>query len=201
MYMDDKCQEEYEPSLVAPIEGIPCQTECDPGEYLAIDTLERTFSCRKCPKNTYSPGGGFSIDGDFGQWTSALSSQSPLLKNSYLRMTCYKYSWFMWLQDECKTCGSGKDGKALECGEATARDTSVAFQTVVRVYFVKKGKVEFLYRKDSTKEKDGWVSGIFSFYVDDTDVLDDNSITDDPNEWKYFSYEVQPGMQELTFIY
>lgn len=71
----------------------------------------------------------------------------------------------------------------------------------MRLFFVKKGKIEFLYRKDSTKEKDGWVSGVFSFFVDDTSVVDDGSLTDDPEEWKYFSYEVFPGMKDVSFIY
>jgi len=39
---------------------------------------------------------------------------------------------------------------------ASARDTSAAFETTLKLYFVKQGKVEFLYKKDSTKEKDGW---------------------------------------------
>ena len=71
----------------------------------------------------------------------------------------------------------------------------------LRLYFVKKGKVEFLYKKDSTKEKDGWVSGFFSFFVDNVSVLDDSVVNDDPTEWKYFSYDLFPGMKELSFIY
>lgn len=87
------------------------------------------------------------------------------------------------------------------CGDADARDTSVAFETVMHFYFVKKGKVEFLYTKDSTVEKDGWVSGIFQFYVDETAVLEDSDLNDDPDEWKYFSFDVYPGMTELSFVY
>ena len=89
----------------------------------------------------------------------------------------------------------------MHCGEAKARDTSVAFETDMKLYFAKKGKIEFLYRKDSTKEKDGWISGFFSFYVDGNSVLDDSKVNDNPNEWKHFSYEVLPGMRDLNFIY
>lgn len=89
----------------------------------------------------------------------------------------------------------------MECGEASARDTSVAFEMAMRLYFVKKGKIEFLYRKDSAKEKDGWISGLFSFFVDDVSVIDDSTLTDDPNEWKYFSYDIFPGMKDISFIY
>ena len=66
----------------------------------------------------------------------------------------------------------------------------MAFETIMKLYFVKNGKIEFLYRKDSTKEQDGWVSGIFSFYADDTSVLDDNDLEDNHDDWKYFSYDV-----------
>ena len=82
-----------------------------------------------------------------------------------------------------------------------ARNTSVAFEAIFKVYLVKKGTIEFLYRKDSTQETDGFVSGFFSLYVDETSILDDNNLNDDPNEWKYFSYDVYPGMKELSFIY
>lgn len=66
---------------------------------------------------------------------------------------------------------------------------------------MKRGKIEFLYRKDSVLEKDGWNSGVFSFFVDDTSVLDDSNVNDDPLEWKEFSYDVFPGMAEISFIY
>lgn len=66
---------------------------------------------------------------------------------------------------------------------------------------MKKGKIEFLYSKDSTKEKDGWISGIFSFFVDDSAVLEDNTLNDNSDEWKYFSIDIYPGMHDLSFIY
>jgi hypothetical protein len=37
--------------------------------------------------------------------------------------------------------------------------------------------------------------------VDETSILDDNSLHDDPNEWKFFSYKFYPGMKEITFLY
>jgi hypothetical protein len=37
--------------------------------------------------------------------------------------------------------------------------------------------------------------------VDELTVLEDNDLADDPNEWKYFSYDIYPGMKELTFLY
>lgn len=71
----------------------------------------------------------------------------------------------------------------------------------MKLYFVKKGKVEFLYKKDSTKEKDGWVSGFFSFFMDDISYIEDESINDDPSEWKYQSFDVFPGLHDLMFVY
>ena len=66
---------------------------------------------------------------------------------------------------------------------------------------MKKGSIEFLYRKDSSKQDDGWISGLFSVYMDDNALLEDNNLNDNPNEWKYFSYDVFPGMKEFSFIY
>lgn len=71
----------------------------------------------------------------------------------------------------------------------------------MKLYFVKKGSIEFYYTKDSTQEKDGWISGLFSFYIDETVVLEDDNVNDNPDEWKYFKYDVYPGMKELTFLY
>jgi hypothetical protein len=85
-------------------------------------------------------------------------------------------------------------GDSLTCGEASATDTTVAFETILKLYFVKAGKIEFLYRKDSVKESGGWISGVFNLYVNGISKLDDNSI-DDSATWKYFSYDIDgPGM-------
>jgi hypothetical protein len=70
-----------------------------------------------------------------------------------------------------------------------------------RLYFVKKGKIEFLYRKDSVRERDGWVSGQFSFFVDDIAVLEDSNLMDNPFEWKHFKFDVYPGLKEISFVY
>lgn len=82
----------------------------------------------------------------------------------------------------------------MVCGTAEAIDTSIAFETVMRIYFVKHGKIEFLYKKDSTQEEDGWTSGIFEFFVNDEVVFSDSDLNDDPNEWKLFVYDFYPGM-------
>ena len=70
-----------------------------------------------------------------------------------------------------------------------------------RLYFIKKGRIEFLYKKDSVRERDGWVSGQFSLFVDDLAVLEDSNLMDNPLEWKHFSYEVFPGLKEISFVY
>ena len=70
-----------------------------------------------------------------------------------------------------------------------------------RLYFVKKGRIDFTYKKDSIRERDGWISGFFSLFIDDLSVLDDNNLLDDPLEWKHFSIDVYPGMKEISFVY
>ena len=89
----------------------------------------------------------------------------------------------------------------MVCGDASARDTSIAFEMNYRLYFIKKGRIEFLYKKDSVRERDGWVSGQFSLFVDDLAVLEDSNLMDNPLEWKHFSYEVFPGLKEISFVY
>lgn len=71
----------------------------------------------------------------------------------------------------------------------------------LRSYFVKKGRIEFNYKKDSVRERDGWISGFFSLFIDDISVLDDNNLMDDPMEWKHFATDIYPGMKEISFVY
>jgi hypothetical protein len=70
-----------------------------------------------------------------------------------------------------------------------------------RLYFVKKGRIEFLYKKDSVRERDNWVSGQFSLFVDDIAVLEDSNLMDNPIEWKHFALDVYPGLKEISFVY
>jgi hypothetical protein len=204
-------QDTFEPALLTPITGIPCREQCNPGQYFTVNTTTRKYQCSKCPKNTFSNGGGISINGDFGEWKTALQANSSVQERAWIKQTCYKYSCklsrdisfigFSWFHSDCQPCSASPGGEKLVCGNASAKNTSVAFEMEMRLYFVKRGKVEFLYRKDSVKEKDGWVSGFFSFFVDDESVLDDSSLGEDPEKWKYFSYEVFPGMKEVSFVY
>ena len=70
MYYDDTQNACYNSTssvkALTPITGIPCNYECGEGEHLNVDTKNRLYSCAKCPKNTYSTGGGFYIDGYLG---------------------------------------------------------------------------------------------------------------------------------------
>lgn len=133
--------------------------------------------------------------------------QKTSLKRHCYKFFCKSYFFveylvgFVWLQSECKPCTSSPIGDTFYCGESKARDTSLAFESTMELYFVKKGKIEFLYRKDSAKEKDGWMSGIFSFHIDDEALVQDDNLHDDPNEWKYFSIDVEPGLKYLSFLY
>jgi hypothetical protein len=37
--------------------------------------------------------------------------------------------------------------------------------------------------------------------MNELSLLEDKSLNDDPYDWKFFSYEVFPGMKEFSFIY
>ena len=112
-----------------------------------------------------------------------------------------KFAGFSWVTTGCENCQSTPSGDALQCGVADAKETSVAFEMNMRVNIVKKGKIEFYYRKDSTKERDGWISGIFSFFMDDVSILDDEDRELDPYRWKHFSFDLMPGLRQLSFVY
>lgn len=107
------------------------------------------------------------------KWLSKALYNSTAMNMNVISIKLALYLGFSWLNDECTSCAPSPGGGSLMCGEASARDTTVAFETILRLYFVKKGKIEFLYTKDSTIEKDGWFSGIFQFYIDEEAVLED----------------------------
>ena len=54
------------------------------------------------------------------------------------------------------------------------RDTSVVFEFTLDAFFVKQGKIEVLYRKDSIKEEDGFISGVFEFYMGNDIIYTDS---------------------------
>lgn len=106
-----------------------------------------------------------------------------------------------WISKDCEKCKASPGGTSLVCGEAAARDTTVAFEFVLRLFFVKPGKVSFLYRKDSVAENGGWVSGVLQFFQNAHPSLKDADTNDSKHEWKYFSVNVTEGMKELAFLY
>ena len=106
-----------------------------------------------------------------------------------------------WVKEDCEVCKPSSGGASLTCGQSSAHDTSVAFEFVLALYFVKPGKIEFLYRKDSVSESGGWTSGTFTFYKDDDLLLKDMDTGDSSSDWKYFSANISSGMKSLTFLY
>ena len=54
-------------------------------------TDTRLYACDKCPINTYSNGGGFSIDGFFGEWASSVKNYNKLLSEKYMSTKCYTF--------------------------------------------------------------------------------------------------------------
>ena len=76
----------------------------------------------------------------------------------------YIYIEVSWISEDCENCKASPGGGSLVCGSATARNTTVAFEFVLRLFFVKPGKVSFLYKKDTIKEIGGWTSGAFTFF-------------------------------------
>eukprot|EP00347_Sterkiella_histriomuscorum_P001733 403370894 len=194
-------QECSDSQMLKPLENIPCQFECDAGEYFSIDAEKREYSCQKCPENTYSTGGGLLVDGDFGEWTQAMSVNDEFSIKSQLNRKCYKFYWQTWVEDQCTPCSSTEGGATYYCGEAQAMDTSVAFETELRVFMVKQGYIELLYRKDSVLMEDGWVSGIFEIYKDGEQIIMDNLVNDDQHSWKLFKYELNKGMNDIIISY
>ena len=79
-----------------------------------------------------------------------------------------------WVEEDCEQCKSNEGGTALECGESKVRDTSVVFEFTLDAFFVKQGKIEILYRKDSIKEEDGFISGVLEFYMGNDIIYTDS---------------------------
>ncbi len=108
-------------------------------------------------------------------------------------------------------CSPSREGASVQCGQASATETTTVFEFTMRMAFVKgqkifvkyrkAGQIEFLYTKETTKEKDGFISGVFQLYIDQQVVLEDTNLNDNSDQWKYFKATVEPGIKEIAFVY
>ncbi|CDW84817.1 UNKNOWN [Stylonychia lemnae] len=194
----DRC---FNYTMMQPLNDIPCQHECKAGQYLHADNENRTFGCKDCPVNTFSTGGGLSVDGSFGQWLHALQNTSEFIVRTKFASKCYMYFWSNWIEEECLPCQVLNAGQYLSCGEASARETSVAHEIVFELFFYKKGKLSLIYRKDTVREIDGWMSGIFEIYIDQQLVFQDQNLDDDQIAWKSLEIDIEPGIHEVIISY
>jgi len=55
-----------------PIHNLNCNLVCEDGEFLDIDIPNEDSTCKQCPANTFSVGGGILIDGEVGDWQNGL---------------------------------------------------------------------------------------------------------------------------------
>lgn len=151
--------------MLEPIRDIPCNYECGDGQYLEINTRERTFGCKNCPENTYSNGGGISIDGYMSEWEFDYRDGMKILNKQKLEIRSSCATWFGWdwlYFMDCQPCEGTLIRDSLECGVSTVTNSAVAFITEMTVEFEKDGKIEFLYKKDTAHDDQNEVSGILS---------------------------------------
>jgi hypothetical protein len=66
----------------------------------------------------------------------------------------------------------------------------VAYETRFNIIFEKPGKLELLYKKDTSKDLNGKVSGTVNVYIDQNNVLKDEEIDGTHNDWKLFTTDI-----------
>ena len=152
-----------------PIFGLPCQDNCEDGEFATIDFVQRKSEilCDQCPKNTYSVGGGgMLIDGTMGAFGfhGDDGNAMPLRMEPSCQVHSGSSDDLFYKNDECTPWS--RTGTSLKAYQSDVNDVLVDFDLSYPVYFDEKGSVEFKYRKDSIGTQES-TYGIFKFLIDD----------------------------------
>lgn len=172
-----------EPQL---FDSLDCDFSCPAGTYLSTSAPSQQ-SCTKCPKGTYSIGGGL----QFGKPGLPWSNLPPYSINScssrensieYLNFACNH-----WLTEE----------NLLSSSTSSLNNSYTAYLTFF-LQIVKKGNFTIKYSK-TTVMNNNTKTGVFKIKKNYQRILQDDQIED--KNWKKFSVELEPGLNEVRVEY
>ena len=188
--------------------NIQCQN-CHEGTYLKYFPYLNFTSCEICSNGTYSTGDSFRVKGEYNEWTNELISK-------FQTNTCKIYDSNNKLITNINCSAfSSFNRKYLTSGEILLNilnnENKFLYVSQFSISFnlIEEGKISFSYFKDTIYDN-GYVSGIFKFYINYIQEYSDMSITnkistndniDFNNDFKEYSKELSPGYYTFLFQY
>ena len=140
-YWKDDCSNDNNLPMLIPEFDLDCEFSCSPGTKLGIyadegDYLFWDSKCVACPKNSYSLGGDFVVDGDIFDWKN---------KFKYFETTCFTYDGVQWDQKLGCTPWNVISGSQIYTGQVQDEGL-VTFELSYSAKLVKEGFIKFKYR-------------------------------------------------------
>jgi hypothetical protein len=179
---------------ISKVVNVTCATQCDKGFIFDYDFSKKKTQCIKCPANTYSPGGAFSIKGPHKQWSKNILQQKGF-KSSCLISTI-GFDDFKENTD-CEGFSVNEEGTLLSSGTSTLSDVKYVGMLILGIKLKNKGELKFRYKKD-TIEDFFMKNGLFILFLDYDLIYKDNEIN---STWKSFSQPLEAGDHNIVFVY
>ena len=175
-------------------ENLECSS-CQNGYYLTYNMTTKSLICKMCPKNTYSIGGNFRINGEYNEWNNDIIDT---------------------FQNECFVTNSNndnyycsnfhtKDGKKLISGNPyliqSNNNISYGVQLGKTFHLIENGELKFKYKKDTILNEDNSKNGIFKFFINYLIEINDDEVSSLENDYKEIKVNLKPGYYTFLWQY
>ena len=175
-------------------ENLECSS-CKNGYYLTFNFTTKSLLCKICPKNTYSIGGNFRINGQYNEWNNDIIDT---------------------FQNECFITNSNNDnyycsnfhtknGKKLISGNPYLinynNNISYGVQLGKTFHLIENGELKFEYKKDTIIKEDNSKNGIFKFFINYLIEINDDEVSSLNNEYKEIKINLKPGYYTFLWQY
>ena len=175
-------------------ENLDCSS-CNNGYYLTYNITTNNLICQKCPKNTYSIGGNFRINGEYNEWND---DSIDSFENQ-----CFVTN----LNEENYYCSNfhTENGNKLISGNPYSikynNNISYGVQLGKNFHLIKNGELIFKYKKDTKLNEDNTKNGIFKFFINYLIEINDDEISSLNNEYKEIKINLKPGFYTFLWQY
>ena len=164
---------------------------CPKGQKLSFNFETKSLTCEKCPKNTFSTGGNFRINGLYEEWTE------KNIENEF-ENECFVIE----NNSENKFCTSfySDDNKLLKSGNSFSNSNHLYISQLSKnFHLIKPGLIKFKYKKD-TKIINQKISGQFRFFINYLIEINDDKTTEN-EQWNEILFNLNPGYYSFLWQY
>lgn len=170
--------------------NVTCSNQCEKGSIFNYDFSNKKNSCTKCPANSYSTGGAFSIQ----SWSKNILEQKGFKSNCLIST--------IGLDDfientDCQGFLVNEDGTNIFSGSSNLTDVKYVGMLILGVKLKNKGELKFRYKKDTINDF-FMKNGLFILFVDYDLIYKDNEIN---SSWITYTHPLEAGDHNIVFVY